>query len=104
MLYITTRSERDAFTPHRTLCTDRAPDGGLFIPMRFPKLTKGEIQSILQNTFEETVANIINLFFRVNITQWDVGFDIGRNTARISELNSKIYFAELWHNPGNGFD
>ena len=46
MLYITTRGDRDAFTAHRTLCTDRAPDHGCFIPMRFPKFSEKEINDI----------------------------------------------------------
>lgn len=104
MLYITTRGSSDAFTAHRTLMTGRAPDGGLFIPMRFPCFSVDEIHNMVVDSFEATVANVFNLFFRTGLTQWDVGFCIGRNTMRIVDMNPKIYFTELWHNPGNGID
>ena len=104
MLYISTRGSADAFTAHRTLLTDRAPDGGCFIPMRFPQLSTEEVREILSEPFESIVAKVLNIFFRVDLTQWDVGFCFGRNTLRIIDLNPKIHFAELWHNPGNGME
>lgn len=104
MLYITTRSSKDAFTAHRTLVTNRAPDGGLFIPMRFPQFSTEEVRALITDSFESTVAQIINIFFRTELTQWDVGFCVGRNTLRIINANSRIYFSELWHNPGNGIN
>ena len=104
MLYITTRSKRDAFTAYRTLKTDRAPDGGLFLPMQFPRLSEKEVQSMIDVSFEETIANVMNLFFSAGLTQWDVGFCIGRNTMRLSEIHTKVYFSELWHNPGSAYD
>ena len=103
MLYITTRGDRDAFTAHRTLCTDRAPDHGCFIPMRFPKFSEKEINDISLLSFEETVAYILNLFFSSGLSKWDVSLCVGRNTARIHEMNTRIIFAELWHNPENSF-
>jgi len=103
MLYVTTRGVRDAFTAHRTLCTDKAPDNGCFIPMQFPQFSDKEIRSFTEQPFEETVAHILNVFFSVGLTKWDVGLCVGRNTARISEKGTRIYFAELWHNPGNCF-
>ena len=104
MLYITTRGNTDAFTAHRTLVTDRAPDGGLFIPMRYPQLSEDELRTMVAESFEATVANVVNIFFRTDLTQWDVGFCFGRNTMRITGLTPKIIFSELWHNPGSGID
>ena len=103
MLYITTRGDRDAFTAHRTLCTDQAPDEGCFIPMRFPQFSSAEISLIAEQSFEETVAYILNIFFSANLTKWDVSLYVGRNTARVPETNKRIILAELWHNPGNCF-
>ena len=101
MLYITTRSGRDAFTAHRTLETDRAPDEGLFIPMKFPHVSEDEVRDLISSSFEESVAKVVNLFYSSALTQWDVGFCIGRNTVRIAQMNSKIHFVELWHNPSS---
>ena len=103
MLYITTKGNRDAFTSHRTLCTDIAPDDGYFLPMRFPHFSEGEIRSFVDGTFEETVAHILNVFFSAGLTKWDVGLCVGRNTAHVLESNPKVLIAELWHNSGNSF-
>lgn len=102
MLYITTRSTKDAFTAHRTLLTDKAPDGGFFIPMRFPAFSDDQLRELLSESFETIIAKILNTFFRADITQWDVGFCFSRNTLRLIDMNPKIYLAELWHNTGNG--
>lgn len=104
MLYVTTRGTRDAFTAHRTLCANKAPDNGYFIPMRFPQFSQDEVRSMVESSFEETVACILNLFFPAGLTKWDVGLFVGMNTARTIELSPKIVLAELWHNPGNCFD
>ena len=103
MLYVTTRGDRDAFTAHRTLCTDAAPDGGFFIPMHFPQFTESECKLILERSFEEIVSKILNIFFSARLTKWDVGLCLGRNTARVLETSPKILLAELWHNPGDSF-
>lgn len=103
MLYITTRGDRDAFTSHRTLCSDIAPDGGYYLPMRFPRFSEKEIRAFVHAPFEETVAHILNVFFSAGLTKWDVGLCVGRNIARVLESNSKILVCELWHNSGNSF-
>lgn len=104
MLYITTRSDRDAFTAHRTLLTERAPDNGLFLPMKFPQIDEEAFSKLVSDSFEKCVANIVNLFYSSELTQWDVGFCIGRNSVRVFGMNPKICCVELWHNPGNGFN
>ena len=103
MLYITTRGERDAFTAHRTLCTNVAPDGGLFLPMRFPKFSEEELRAIAELSFEGIIAHILNVFFSAGLSTWDVCLCGGRSTARITDLNAKTLMAELWHNSGDSF-
>lgn len=104
MLYISTRDRNDAFTAARTLNMDRAPDGGLFVPFRLPVLTKAELLEMKGQTFGETVAHILNLFFSAKLTGWDVDFAIGRNTVKLQEMSHRIVIAELWHNPGASYD
>jgi len=72
--------------------------------MRYPQLSEDELRAMVAESFEATVANVMNLFFRTELTQWDVGFCIGRNTMRIVNMTPRIIFSELWHNPGNGID
>ena len=70
MLYISSRSKTDSFTAHRTLCADRAPDGGVFIPYKIPVFTTQELRSLKGLPFGQIVATVLNLFFAKNITKF----------------------------------
>lgn len=104
MLYVTTRDSKDAFTAHRALHEDLAPDGGRFVPFRLPVFTTEEIASLKQKTFGQAVAELLNIFFSCQLTGWDVDFCIGRNAARLAPINHKIIIAELWHNPSANYN
>ena len=76
MLYTTTRSNRDAYTVHRVLCEDVAPDGGGYLPLRFPKYGEDALSAMCQRTLNENIAEILNAFFSVQLTGWDIDFCI----------------------------
>ena len=97
MLYVTTKSINDVYTANRTLCADKALDGGLFIPYRMPAFSKTDLDTVLGGSFNETVANVLNQFFPVHLSGWDIAFAVGK-FAKISSLGQKIVIAELWHN------
>lgn len=99
MLYTTTRDNKDAYTAHRTLVENSAPDGGAFVPFRMPKLTTDEIAELCTKNFAQAIAEILNRFFACKLTGWDVEFCIGRNSIRLSTMPHRIVIAELWHNP-----
>ncbi len=96
MLYATTRSKTDTYTDYRTLIENRAPDGGYFLPFRMPKL---DITHIKQQSFSETVAFVLDLFFAGRISPWDVECCIGKNPVNALSVNRKIILAKLWDNP-----
>lgn len=99
MLYVTTRDRSDAFTAYRTLASDTAPDGGLYIPYVLPTLEREEIREMSNMSFSEIVANILNIFFSAKLTAWDVDFCIGKNPLKTAPVGRKIIVAELWRNP-----
>ena len=98
MLYVTTRNNSDAFTAHRTMTNHFGPDGGGFVPFRMPYFDNSQLLHLKEKSFNENVADVLNLFFSTQLTNWDLDFGIGRNLLRISALNQKILIAELWHN------
>ncbi len=104
MLYVTTRTIRDAYTAHRAICEDFGPDGGRFVPFSLPKFTQEEIVGLKEKSFSETVAEILNMFFSSRLTSWDVDFCIGRNPLRVIQMNHRIAVAELWHNLDGKYD
>ena len=98
MLYVTTRDNRDAYTPQRVLQENRGPDGGLYVPFRLPKLSRQEQNDLADKGFNGCVADILNLLFHTQLTSWDVDFAIGRYAVRLVQLRQRILLGECWHN------
>lgn len=103
MLYVTTRSRRETFTAHKSIVSDKALDGGSYIPFQIPYFTEEQIHALKDKAFNQTVADILNAFFSSRLTVWDVDFCIGKNPVRFFSMNYRILFAELWHNPKSDF-
>lgn len=104
MLYITTRDNRDAYTAHRALHENLAPDGGAYVPFRMPLLSNEEIAELVSESFGQTVAEILNRFFACGLSGWDVDFCIGRNPLKLVTMSHRIVVAELWHNLDGAYD
>lgn len=98
MLYITTRNKNDAYTAHKALTCDQAADGGRFIPFRIPKYSSEEIASLKEKSFNQVVADVLNMFFSSRLERWDMDFCIGKNVLRIAPMSHRIVVGELWHN------
>lgn len=99
MLYLSTRSKADSFTAHRVLRADAAPDGGLFLPMQIPVLSKADLANYAQMNFGEAAAAVLNLFFGTKLSGWDVDFAVGRQAVDFVSIGHKVYVTESWHNP-----
>ena len=99
MLYLTTRSAIDSFTPARALSDDRAPDGGFFVPMQLPVLDRSQITELGRKSFSQNVAEIINLCFGTELDNWSVEFAIGRYPVKTVSVGTREIVAETWHNP-----
>lgn len=99
MLYVTTRNNRDAFTAQRVLRENRGVDGGFYLPFKKPQFSAEEIQAFSEKSFNQCVADILNLLFNLKLTSWDVDFCIGRYPVRLEPLGHRIIMAEPWHNP-----
>ncbi len=99
MLYVTTRNNRDAFTVQHVLTRDRGEDGGLYLPLRFPVLSEEDRERLAALSFNQRVAEMLNLFFSIRLTGWDIDFCIGRYPVRLEQLPYRILMTECWHNP-----
>lgn len=104
MLYVTTRSHTDSYTAARALSEDRAPDGGLYVPMRLPRLDDSQICQLGENSFSQNVANVINCFFGSRLDNWSVDFAIGRYPVKLVPITNRELVAETWHNPSWRFE
>jgi len=98
VLYVTTRNKNEIETPNHPLCKEHSRDGGLYVPYHLPRLDPDKFEVLKKCSFNECVAQVMNLFFRTKLTGWDVDFLVGRRPARLVNQSHKIVIAEMWHN------
>ena len=103
MLYVTTQVNKDAYTAYRTLGSNSGPDGGLFVPFKMPKMEPAQIAQLQEKSFEQNIADVLNLLFKARLDGWDVGFTIGRHPHKLVPMSHRVYVAEVWHNPDHDF-
>lgn len=103
MLYVTTRNKMDAYTAFRVLKENRGPDGGLYVPMRLPRLGPLQIAELKEKSFGQCVAEILNLFFFPHMDGGAVDFTIGRRPVKLVPMSHRIIIAETWHNQDRNF-
>ena len=99
MLYLSTRNTTDCYTAYRALHESQAPDGGCFVPFRLRKFSREELTELRKTAPCEAVARILDLFFGVNLTGWDVECVVGRCPVKPEYVNQRLLFAECWRNP-----
>lgn len=99
MLYKTTRNVQDVVTVQHVLSGHRGDDGGLYLPFHFPEYTEEERKQLCAMSFNQRVAEMLNLFFSTKLTGWDVDFSTGRYPVRLEAFPQRIFLAECWHNP-----
>lgn len=103
MLYISTRNINDTFTAYRALHEETAPDGGQYVPFHLPIFTREELAALKEQSFCATVAQILNLFFGLSLSNWDIESTVGRIPVKLESVGQRLKIAELWHNPeGDG--
>ena len=98
MLYVTTRNNQEALTVQHVLNQSRGDDGGLYLPLHFPKLSSDDLKKLRELSFNQRIASILNLFFQSKLSGWDVDFSVGRYPVRLTDLSHRIFVGEFWHN------
>ena len=104
MLYATTRSKVATYTAQRALKEERAPDGGFYIPTRFPYYDRDSLFSLLKEPAAQIVADLLNLFFKTDLGRLDVEFALGKRFFGLTDISHRIVIAELWRNSDWSFD
>ena len=103
MLYVTTRNPKDAYTAYKALTEDRAPDGGFYIPLRFPKYSWQELRELGSLGVYECICRILNPLCNGHLSAVELEFKLGRKAVRVHPFNKKTLFIQLWHNPKGDF-
>lgn len=98
MLYVTTRNRHDAYTAHRAMHEERAPDGGSYLPFRMPMLDAQLWADWNKKSFGQIVADALNLLLPAGINSWDVEFAVGRHPIRMIKMGRRVTVVQLWRN------
>jgi len=104
MLYVSTRNQKDTFTAYRALNEKTAPDGGVFIPFHLPVFTQEELSAMTTRTCCDVIAQVLNLFFGVHLTELDIEFELGKAPFKSETMQHKFVVAECWRNSGYSYD
>ena len=98
MLYVTTRSKNEVYTAAVTLRHHLPADGGMFVPFRMPVMDAKAVAAMGTKSFGQNVADMLELFFSIKVSGWDVEMAIGRRCCLLKPINSRLQVAELFRN------
>ena len=109
MMYRSTRSALEPVTASQAVLQGRAPDGGLYVPVRIPKLEIRPEELSAMN-YRDTAYEVMRLFF-TDFTEEELrdcidgAYDSKFDTAEPAVLKEAggAYFLELFHGPTIAF-
>ncbi|MBQ4642332.1 MAG: hypothetical protein IJB47_06980 [Oscillospiraceae bacterium] len=104
MLYVSTKSKTDFYTAHRALHNRFAGDGGMFVPFHLVTIEPEQLAAWKGKSAGEAIALILNGFFGLSLTGWDVEYAIGRTPFRAVAMNRRITVAECWRSISGSWD
>ncbi|MBR0277130.1 MAG: threonine synthase, partial [Clostridia bacterium] len=104
--YNSTRSGSYECTSSQAIKTGLSPDGGLFVPENFPKVSLSEIDSMKNKSYAKRAADIMKMYL-TDFTEEEIEDCVnsaynrekfGTNSITpVYKLNNNVYFLELWH-------
>ena len=97
MLYMTTRDDVNLSTAHKALVTVNPPDGGEYVPYRFPQYTPQDIKQLENKSFFQTVEEILGQFFSLRLDNGPLISDYPVFYKTL-EMSHRAVIAELWQN------
>ena len=112
MKYISTRSANgEGVSSAYAIKRGLADDGGLYMPQSIPKITDGELRSLLGMDYCERAAFIIGNFLTDYSHDELLGYarlayskaKFGDFPAPVHKIDEKTYSLELWHGPTCAF-
>lgn len=104
MLYASTRSKVETYTAQRTVWSERAEDGGLFVPISVPYFKRSEIMRMKENSPEDNIARVLNHFFQTEFSGKEVEYLIGKDYYKLVNINHRMILGQLWHNEEGQID
>lgn len=103
MLYVSTRNPANTYTAHHAINEANPPEGGFYAPFHLPKFSQEEVATICSGSCSDAVTAILNLFFGLRLSSFDVECVIGRAPFQLAEMPHKLIIAEGFRNPAASY-
>ena len=110
MKYISTRGKAPAVSAAQAIINGIAPDGGLYVPDKLPKLTSAELGALRTLSYAETAVCVLHKFIPEIgtdelsrcVAEAYESFDT-ETPAPVTQLSDGLGVMELWHGPTCAF-
>lgn len=111
MHYLSTRGATEPHAFSKILLSSLAPDGGLFMPEFWPRISEPEIQGYARAPYEDVALRILERFVGAAFSRDDLKADISAaystfdsaDIAPLVEIGPRLYLLELFHGPTLAF-
>ncbi len=111
MEYISTRGRAPTLNFEQTTLTGLANDGGLYLPLSWPKLDENQIRQLQGMDYPSLAVRILELFTGASIESAELTRLVNKAYSRfhheeiapIKQLDDHLYFMELFHGPTMAF-
>ena len=100
-----------AVAPSMAILRGLAPDGGLYVPAKFPQFTLDEIAALSPMSYQQRALAVLERFLpdftreeleKAIAGAYGTGFD-AEAVAPMAKVGSWAYALELWHGPTLAF-
>ncbi|MDE7214794.1 MAG: threonine synthase, partial [Clostridia bacterium] len=108
MKFLSTRGG-EKVTGAQAVVKGLADDGGLFVPEKFPAVTKEDMDGMLEMSYPERAAKILKTFFdeydeKELLAACESAYSkFEGDPAPLVRLDDGVYMLELWHGPTCAF-
>ena len=110
MYFISTRGGGEKITGAQAIVKGLAPDGGLFVPEKFPQVTADELNAMMEMDYPERAAFILNKYlddlgeeFLKDACQKAYATFEGTDPAPLVKIKNDLFVLELFHGPTCAF-
>lgn len=111
MRYISTRGEAPPQSFTDVLLAGLAPDGGLYVPERWPHLSREEIAGFAGRSYVDVAERVIAPFVGDDLSREDLrgtleeayGVFAHRSVAPLRQVDDNLFLLELFHGPTLAF-
>lgn len=108
MYYISTRNKNERVSGPQAVVNGIAPDGGLYVPEEFPRLTPADMDALRGMEYPERAAFIIGKYLPELADVLPAAADkayarFDGDAAPVVQVDDGLFFLELWHGPTHAF-